>query len=557
MRYLLLSVNGQPRKLVPQEEILLKPNDLVKIVKVSTNVPFNIGIRLYSRQVDINSLWYEELPVRQLMGSDLLFETSLIKVEVKHFNRLVAILKWKIQPDAKDWLERAGRIIDPKKRAALLEKAIKLFPGNLELAGKLAQEYISQKKWSKAIRLLEKLAEQKGEKQTLITLLELYKRIGDKKRTIATLKRILNMDPDDLEMRWELAEALEKAGRISEAVKHYQVILSKTPKKERLDLYQHLGYLYSKLKNYKIALSYYLKALKLAPTDPGIYESIAILYEKMGKRQKADQYLEKAIALRGEDLEGRLKLALRLIERKRYKEAKAHLKKILAKRVSMEALLLMVDVAEKLGDKKELKVAYQKILKLNPKNWVVLFNLAALEYEEGNLKKARSLLERYLRAKPKDKDAHLLLFDVYKGLGAKEKAYNQALKCLSFDPGNLDLNTYVFNCLKEAKDYGKMVNIFQKAIKANPKEVALKEYLLFAYLQLGREKEAISVMKEILKKEPKNPKLWLSLAKLQEKNGLYKDAMASYKRVLDFWPDNEEAGEGYLRVRLKVVQGGG
>ena len=556
LRFLLLSVNGQPHKLVPGEETLLKPEDLLKLLKLSTNVPFNIGIRLYSKGVDINALWYEELSVRQLLGPDLIFQNPLVIVEVKHFNRHVATVKWKVQTGAEDWLEKTGRIIDPNKRIALLERALKLFPENAALCKRLAKEYISQKRWYKAIKLLEELAKETPEEETLYILLDLYKKVGDKGRSIATLKRLLNMDPHDLGLRWQLAESLEKADRISEAVQHYEVILSKTPEKERLDLYQHLGYLYTKVKDYKKALSYYLKALKLAPKDPGIYETLAVLYDRMGKRQKADHFFEKAIDLKGEDHKGRLKLALRLIERKRYKEAKAHLHKILAKQASMKALLLMVDVAEKLGDKKELKATYRKILKLNPKKWVILFNLAALEYEDGNLKKARLLLEQYLKARPKDKDAHLLLFDVYKGLGQKAKAYREAITCLSFDPGNLHLNTYVFQYLKETKNYTRMAAVLKEAIKVNPKEVILREYLLFAYIQMGKEKETMDVMKDILKMKPNNPRLWLSLGKLQEKKGLYKEAMASYKRVLDLWPENDEAGEGYLRVRLKVVQGG-
>ncbi len=556
LRFLMVSLNGQPQKLVPGEELQLKPKDLLKLIKVSTNVPFNIGIRLFCRGCDINSLWYEELSVKELLGHDLLFETPELVIQVKYFNRPVAQVTWKIKPSVEDWMERASRVIDPNKRIKLLERAKEEFPGDHALLQRLAQEYVSQKKWTKAVKILEELAGERPEKETLITLLQIYKEMGDKKRTISTLKRLLNLTPADLQLRWELAEALEKSGRISEAIRQYEVILSKTAPGERLALYQHLGYLHTKKKQYKKALAYYLKALKLNPNDPDLHETLAFVYEKRGNKEKADHHLEKAVALRAGNLEGRLKLAARLIERKRYKEARAHLKAVLAKKPSMAALLLMVEVAEKLGDKRELKKTYEKILKLKPRNWVVVFNLGALEYEAGNLKRAKLYLERYIKAKPKDKDAHLLLFDIYKGLGEKEKAYSQAAKCLSFAPRELALYTYIFERAKETKDYEKILPFLKKGVKANPKKIVLREYLLFAYLEMGKEVEAIGVMKDILRLSPKRPKLWLSLAKLQEKRGLYKEAMASYRRVLDFWPDHEEAGEGYLRMRLKVVEGG-
>jgi predicted TPR repeat methyltransferase len=95
----------------------------------------------------------------------------------------------------------------------------------------------------------------------------------------------------------------------------------------------------------------------------------------------------------------------------------------------------------------------------------------------------------------------------------------------------------------------------ERGLKEGPKSVDLREYLLLAYLKTGDEDEAIKQMEEIVKEKPKDTDMWLRLAKLQEKVGRYPQAIKAYRQVLELSPGHEEAGEAYLRLRLKGVPG--
>jgi tetratricopeptide (TPR) repeat protein len=80
----------------------------------------------------------------------------------------------------------------------------------------------------------------------------------------------------------------------------------------------------------------------------------------------------------------------------------------------MKALLLLVQIAEKKGEKKRLKALYEKVCALAPDNEIVLYNLAVLEYEAENREKSLSYFEAYLKKHPKDVETLRFLFDLYK-----------------------------------------------------------------------------------------------------------------------------------------------
>ena len=71
---LLVSVNGEPRKLLHEETLKLHPRDRVRVLEVSTDALFNRGVRLASMGFDVNALRYQELPLSELLGEDGVFD---------------------------------------------------------------------------------------------------------------------------------------------------------------------------------------------------------------------------------------------------------------------------------------------------------------------------------------------------------------------------------------------------------------------------------------------------------------------------------------------------
>jgi len=549
---IIINVNDHPHSLLSGEKLVVHPKDRLKIIKISTNVPFNIGIRLYCKMFDAQSLLYDEYKVVDLLGEQTAFSNPTLTVQIKYYNQEAGHVTFIVRPFVGDWLEKASRIIDRKKRIAVLEEALKKVPGSGEIQERLLKEYLEAGFLKKAADILEKKVAKAPSKSTLAQLLDIYNKVGDTKGIIFTLQRLIELDPADKESRYALARLLEKKGRISKAVAQYKALVKLASPQEKFDLYVQLGYLSAKAGKVREAIQYYEKASELHKRDENLYYNLSYLYDKLGNKKKADYYLEKAVRLKSSDIEGRMKLAERWIQQGKYKKAGKVLSEVLKRRPRhLNALVLMAQVAEKTGNKPLLKDTYRKILKLQPKNATVLYNLGALEYEDGRLQAASGYLEKYVAMRPKDKPAHALLLDIYKQRNKIDKALKEAERLIELGTRDQDIYAFIFKTLKAKGDFKRLESVMEAAVRRDPRNTQLRKYLLFAYLQNQKESLAMAEMEKILKLEPKNVELWMHLARLKEKNKKYGEAMAAYKKVIELEPDNDQAADAYLKLRLQ------
>ncbi len=625
LNYIALSINHESRRVLSGETLALHPNDRVKILDISTNIPFNQNIRLSAEGLDVNALRYEEMTIADILPHGEAFDRYNFTIRVKYYNRDIGKLIWVVQPYTEDWLDKANRIIDNDMRLAILERGQRLTPEDKRLSRRLLDEYKAFKKWKQAARMLEKMAEKKVNHDTLTELIEVYKNMDNKDGIILALKRLINVDPDDLEARTELAEIFEKSGDWNGAIREYEDLLKRANEKDTLQIYKSLGYLYTKTDKPEKAISCYLNAAKIDQKDANLQYNLSYLYEKIKQEEKSNFYLDNAITLRSGDLEGRLKLALALMKSGQFEKARKYLSEVLKKEPgSNKALTLMAKVMEKQGDKKSLKTIYRKILSHNPKDDTVMYNLGALEYEEGNLKGALPYFKEYVKSHPSDATVHGILLDIYKKEKNLPSAFKEAVILVELTPKESDIYGFIFDYLMQKEEYEKIIPLMQKGLQANPKEIDLREYLITAYLKTGRddpavremeellnarpkeidpllmdmfeslrakgayakifrimkravkayprnivfreylilaclktgkEDQAASQMEEILKARPKDLDLLLQLARLREKNNNIEGAAKAYKRILEISPENDEASEAYLRLRLKGVGG--
>jgi len=552
---LLLQVNGEARSLIPGDQLALHPKDRVTILRISTSIPFNLDVRLLSSDFDAEALRYQEEALVRLLPNQNMFRHYHFVVKVKYRNRDLGNITVDIKPYVDDWLDKANRTIDKKQRLVVLEEARAMFPDDERLKKRLLEEYRAQGKWKDVAAMLENASGNTQDKASLLALLETYRAASNTDGMISVLKRLVGLDSKDTDLRLQLAEALEKKGELKSAATQYEAVLNGIPGKEKLLICNKLGYLWAKVGQFQKAISFYKTASDLDPKDSNLLYNLAYLYEKTGNKQDARHYLEKALALSPADLDGRMKLAQELIEGKEWKKAETVLNEILKKKPkSLQALQLMAQVLDKAGRKTALIDVYGRILSITPRNETVIFNLGVLEYEAGNLKNALPRLEEYQKAHPKDLETRTTLFDIYRRLKMTDKSYGEALTLTEMGTKDLDTYLYVADYLSNKGMYTKLIPVLQKGLKLHPDADDLRDYLVVCYLKTGAEKSAMTEMERILKDRPKDLDLLLNLARLREKYADYAGALKAYKKVMDLAPDNEEAQNAYLRLRLKVLE---
>ena len=553
--FILLQKNDAPLKLVNKEILRIHPNDRLKILKISTNICFNRGVRLAAKGFDANALLIEEMPIAVLLPDRDIFNQYSFRVMIKQFNQELGYVDMIVEPHIEDWLERAERIIDRDRRVALLERALKLMPKDDRIRNRLLEEYKSLKDWQKAASILEEMAQEKPDEGFLYDLLEVYESTGRKDEVISVLRRIIEKHPDDVETRLRLASTLEKRGKLKEAIREYERLLKRIKKPDMVAIYKTLGYLYTKTNQPKKAISNYLKAVEMDNRDANLYYNLSYLYEKTGQTGQADLYLEKAVSLKSGDVDSRLKLAESLIKKGKFKEAEKHLTAVLNKNPkSLEALLLMIKIQEKEGDKNALKGTYYKILAIDSKNETIIYNLGVLEYETGNLEKSLSHFKKFLKSHPKDIDGHSFLFDIYRKQKKDDLAFEEAQTLIQLKPKEISYYRYMFEYLNSRAEYEKMIEIMKSGLKSHPNRLEFREYLVVAYLKTGKEDLATQQMEEILKRKPKDVTLLLDLAKLKEKQGKLPEALQTYEKILEISPDSKEGKETYVRLLLQLAR---
>ena len=209
LNYILIAVNGEPRKLLSGETLSLRPRDKLKITDISTTIPFNVNVRLVCKGLDVNALQYDSLTLTELLPQKDAFQRYQFRIEVKYLNYEIGTITWIIQPYAEDWLEKANRIIDDQMRLAILERGHGLLPDDGRIHDRLLDEVMVQKKWKRAVPMLRKKAAKKTDVETLNNLLTCYGELKDQNGIIQVLSRLLKKRPDDLAARVRLAEILE------------------------------------------------------------------------------------------------------------------------------------------------------------------------------------------------------------------------------------------------------------------------------------------------------------------------------------------------------------
>ena len=231
-KHITIEHNGEKKRLTPDQILHIHPSDSLRIVKIATSIPFNRGIRLYSQGFDVNALQTQTVVTKLLPNQDM-FHHYNYTITIKHSNNKIGEVGLVISPSLEDWLTKANRIIDSKKRINFLLTAYKEEKDNFQIKMRLADEYLAQKRWKEGAHIIEIILKEKEDLNLMKKVLDAYEHLHYYNKVIATLKKILINSPEDLDLRLRLAGFLEKKGRIKEAIKQYTIILPQLTKMKK------------------------------------------------------------------------------------------------------------------------------------------------------------------------------------------------------------------------------------------------------------------------------------------------------------------------------------
>lgn len=345
------------------------------------------------------------------------------------------------------------------------KQAVEALPDNDEAARPLAEYYIGQQQLEAAVPLLETIvrkgAAREDKKEFLpyyLNLANIYVVLGNDEKAVEDYRGILEIDDGHVDATKGLAQALYRLGQWSESFMHFYAIIKNYPdsqsKKEKIDIYHHLGDIKLKMNEPRKALKLFEAILEIDRHHRRTLDTLIRIFEQYEDHEQVT-YFKKLLA---EVCEGDEKFDI-LVETGDLWQEKLH--------NSIKAISM-----------------YNDALKLQPSNRGILHKLMSLYSDTKQWPKAVKVLKKIADIEEDGERKSRYLNSIAIIFQSEVKNYESAIeyfnKALDADPENLKNFEAIEKLLTPARDWKKLEENYRtmlNRIKGQDKRL-LEENLL-------------------------------------------------------------------------------
>jgi tetratricopeptide (TPR) repeat protein len=405
----------------------------------------------------------------------------------------------------------------PKDAIAAYKRAIDIEPGDVRTMGALAQALLSDDQLDAAMKEYQELADaDPDDTGTLIHIGEIQRRQGKYEDALATVRKAIKKEPDNLEAGYNEGLLLDVLGRYDEAAQVYE---------HMVDLTSHANGAYtSEEKN-----------------NRGIFlERLGAIYHEQNKVDQAVAAYQKMIDMGGDS-------ALRGYQGEvdTYRDARQFDKAVEISRKAVEAnpkasdlkLMLAGELAD--AGKVDEGLAMAKGLLKNDNSdddRKVWLDLAQMDTRLHRWKDAEDALSKAGAITTKKEDRIYLLFlrgalaERQKHLEPAEDLFRQAL---DLDPSNaMVLNYLGYMLADKGAKLPEALKMIRKAVEQEPMNGAYLDSLGWAYFKMGQYELAEENLRQAVERDQTDPTVHEHLGDLYEKTGRIRLAAAQWQLSL-------------------------
>lgn len=344
------------------------------------------------------------------------------------------------------------------------------------------------------------------------------------------LEKYLKFKPDDLESYVLLAEAYFKLGNNAESYKNFAKALLLNPNhpqalygmgltqlKERKfkeaaeflekaiannvdskEIYFELGTAYEELQDLAKAAENYEKYARKGPANPfPAWLKLAQTFQRLNQPDRAIAAFREALKINPDDLNCNYNLAKLLAETGQFGEAEMIFNKLASmnKRDAITYYGQIMQMYDRAQNYEKAVEAARKIVDINPRNEVALYNLAIMYDRLGRLEDAAQTLNECLAVKSDYTQALFNLGIVYDRMKKHPEAVEAFKKYTALAPDDPSgwLNIGLEYMLM--KDFEKALPNLEKSVALNPNNPAAQYNLGITYINLKDSYSAREVLK--------------------------------------------------------------
>ena len=444
-------------------------------------------------------------------------DENMLRKSIEQYEKISAL-------DAKDIdsLLMLGRLQKMAQNSVEAEKAYKkilaLEPNNEDALTGLAIVYADLGNTKESSELLRRVAEKNPSLRTLTALAGQYEQMRDYAMAAETLRRTLEVAPNNVEVKRAYAQNLLMADRTADALKVYNEVAAED-KKDWQSLLR-ISQIYRQMKDFGKAREAANRAKAIDPNNLEIRYNEVSLLEAEGKQQDAINALNELLTstARKNYSTGERGNRLVLLERLglMYRGADQHDKAVETFRQIAEldpaaggrAYAQIIDTLRAGKQYQKASTEADAAVKKYPDDRMVRGVRASLLAETGKTDEAIAEMKKLLDGK-NDRETYITLAQIYE----KAKRYDEMQKAideadrLSTDPEDKDAVAFMRGAMYEKrKDFDAAEREFRKVLDKNPKNASALNYLGYMWADRNvKLNEALDMIKKAVDLDPNNP----------------------------------------------------
>jgi tetratricopeptide (TPR) repeat protein len=410
----------------------------------------------------------------------------------------------------------------------------------------------------------------------VLLLAQVEFRSGRLADAISLLSQLIKNHPENAKAQLSLAEAYLAQNQPDRALAAYQQLAQRFPKEPEVPL--RIGAVYEAQNNFPLARAAFEKALTLAPDNLRPLEQMTGLdilekrYDEahlrvaafMGKNPKAAEPLvlqgdidlaetrtnlaeaaySKAIELNANLSVAYLSLARLYVASHQDQQALQRLD-TLAQKTNETAMIMIGQIHQTAGRNEQAREAYERVLAVQPKNFLALNNLAYIDSEFlGRLDRALQLAQEAQQLRPNDPyTADTLGWILY-----KKHEYAHALNLLQESeekqPGSPEVQMHLGMAYYMMEEEAPARLYLQRALAAHAdfpgKDLMRRRLSVLDINPTNATPAMVQDLQSLMREDPQDPVPLSRLASIQEQRGDSDAAMDSLQKLLainhQVWP---------------------
>ena len=445
------------------------------------------------------------------------------------------------------------------------QKVLLQNPTQTELLLQLATVYIQKKQPKKALLELDKYH---SENHETVESLVLYGRAhgasGDIESAENLFKKALQLGPDSVEPRLNLAKVFLQKKNFSQAKSYLQEVISMDDK--QIEAYYLLANIETRQGDREAALAVYQQIIQVDSTQLQAFYMSGILQMDLGNLDAAKISVDKLLASFSDRPEGSRLNGLLLYRQGNYEEAKVALETSLISQQHLLSYFFLglsyygleqyelalnqfqkaldlnpgfersrVLVAMTLLKQKRLDdaiIEIQKVLRVNPNNAYAHNILGSAYLADGQYDKGMAELEAATELDPTLADAHMKrgIFHLAKGQGAEGEA--DLVKAVAAAPEVLNGRLMLVTHYLRQKNYSAAIQNLQDGMDGSKADALLNNYLAAAYFSQKKPEMAIAALQVAKQVNPEYLTPYFNVASYYASQSEYNKAIAEYQLVV-------------------------